>query len=430
MFSVFLSVPLWQKYTVASTYQFFKTKQMQKRIAFIIIFLMFLTVQIDAQTSDTSSQNTKSKTPKFGKGIAYIAQDSSFSFLFHFRMQHLLVATFDEASKEWSSQFLVRRARLKFGGYALTPQLSYKVELGISNRDISIDKEDGNGKGASRIILDAVLKWKFSKNWALWVGQTKLPSNRERTISSSNLQFVNRSLVNSRFTIDRDMALQLKGKYKLGKTIIAPSFSISQGEGRNITSLNFGGYDYTARLDFLPTGAFAKKGDYIVTDFVREKTPKIAFGVLLDYNDRAVRQGGQIGAFVRDSIGEYAENSLTTFMADVIFKYRGFSFLTEYATKSAHKNIEGLSKGFKTGNGFVIQAGYLFKNNVELAARYTTIRKDNRFSSVKDEDEITIGFSKYIVKHFLKIQTDLSRTIPPLAVGGKVRFRAQLEMQF
>ena len=403
---------------------------MQKRIGLIITILMIIVFQMSAQTAASSNQKTKNKTPKFGKGISYVAQDSSFSFKFHMRMQHLFVATFDETSEDWSSQFLVRRARLKFGGFAWTPKLSYKVELGLTNRDISVNKEDGNGRGASRIILDAVLKWKFSKNWALWVGQTKLPGNRERVISSANLQFVNRSLVNSRFNLDRDAGIQLRGKYKVGKTLIVPSFSISQGEGRDITSLNFGGHDYTAHLDFLPLGKFSKKGDYIGSDLAREKTPKIAFGFTYDYNDRAVRQGGQLGSFVRDSTGAYAENSLTAFMADMMFKYQGFSLMTEYAVKSADKKIEGLSKGFKTGNGFVIQAGYLFKNNVELAARYTTIRSDNHFSGIKDEDEITIGFSKYIVGHALKIQTDLSRTISPIATKGNIRFRAQVEMQF
>ncbi len=31
-------------------------------------------------------------------------------------------------------------------------------------------------------------------------------------------------------------------------------FSIAQGEGRNITSGNIGGHQYTGRLEFLPLG--------------------------------------------------------------------------------------------------------------------------------------------------------------------------------
>ena len=106
-------------------------------------------------------QTTKPKVPKFGKGISFMAKDSSFSTKFHLRMQNLYVASYDEASEETSSQFLVRRFRLKWGGFAFTPKLKYKVELGMSNRDISTNSEDGNTRGGARVILDAVLKWKF-----------------------------------------------------------------------------------------------------------------------------------------------------------------------------------------------------------------------------------------------------------------------------
>ena len=124
-------------------------------------------------------------------------------------------------------------------------------------------------------------RWgEFAKKWELWVGQTKLPGNRERVISSANLQFVDRSLVNSRFNIDRDAGIQLRGKIPMGeKAYIAPSFAITMGEGRNITSNNQGGYDYTAHLDIVPLGKFAKKGDYVTADLAREQTPKISFGL-------------------------------------------------------------------------------------------------------------------------------------------------------
>jgi len=344
-------------------------------------------------------QKTQVKIPKFGKGINYMSADSSFTAKFNLRMQHLFVGTYDQTlegddisfNDRYTSQFLVRRFRLKWGGHAFTPNLKYKVELGMSNRDVSTSSEDGNTKGGARLILDAVLKWKFTKNWELWVGQTKLPGNRERVISSGSLQFVDRSLVNSRFNIDRDAGIQLRGKLPIGeKAYIAPSLAITMGEGRNITSDNQGGYDYTAHLDIVPLGKFSKKGDYFSADLAREQSPKIAFGLTFDYNDGAVRQGGQLKSFVRDSTGEaYAENSLTSFMADMIFKYKGLS-----------------------------------------ALRYTTISNDGDFSGLKDENEITLGLSKYIVGHKLKVQTDIARVAETGESDGDIRFRAQVEMQF
>ena len=44
----------------------------------------------------------------------------------------------------------------------------------------------------------------------------KLPGNVERVVSSANLQLIDRSLLNSRFNIDRDLGIQLRHKTKLG----------------------------------------------------------------------------------------------------------------------------------------------------------------------------------------------------------------------
>lgn len=368
---------------------------------------------------------------QFGKGVKYMPKDSSFTMKFNLRFQSLYNLTYDEASESTSSNFLIRRARLKFGGYAFKPNIQYKAEFGLSSNDISTDNEDGNTRGASRFILDAIVKWKFSKNLTLWVGQTKLPGNRERVISSANLQFVDRSRLNSRLNIDRDAGIQLRGKFKAGKSVIKPSLSVSMGEGRNITKGNFGGYCYTGHVDFLAMGEFTKKGDYIGSDIYREAKPKLAIGLTYDYNDGAIRQSGQLGKFVRDSTGVYAENTLMTYFADMMFKYNGWSVMSAFGAKSSDKNIDGLSSNFRTGSAFNFQLGYLFKCNWEVAGRYTIIRTDDEtYSSLNDENRYTLGISRYVVGHNLKIQSDITRIIAPEAQDGQWRFRMQVEMQF
>ena len=189
------------------------------------------------------------------------------------------------------SSFLVRRARLKFGGFAFSPKLTYKLELGLSNRDIGGASEYTNN--APRYILDAVVKWNFYKNFSLWAGQTKLPGNRERVISSGNLQFVDRSKLNSNFNIDRDMGLQIRHHFNLSdKFLVRDMFSISQGEGRNVTTGNLGGHQYTARVEILPFGKFTGKGDYSGSDLKREQTPKFSLGATYNFNDKAVKDKG------------------------------------------------------------------------------------------------------------------------------------------
>ena len=380
-------------------------------------------------TASTVSAQS-SKTSSFGKGINFITDDSTLKVKFHYRMQQLYVASYD--GTDWSSNALMRRSRIKLDGYALTPKLVYKVELGLTGRDMSVSSEAGQGRGSSRLILDAALKYQMNKHWQLWAGQTKLPGNRERVVSSANLQFVDRSNVNSKFNIDRDMGIQLHGKFKAGDMVIRPKFALSNGEGRDITEGNHGGLCYTARLDFLPFGSFeGKKQDYVLSDLTRQSKPKLAIGVTYNQNQNAVRQQGQLGRFVTDSLGNFVENTLTHVAADLLFKYQGFSVLAEYAMTEGAKQLVDVSRNFNTGSGINVQAGYLLKSNWEFAARYTSVAPDNAtFSGIREQNEYTLGISRYISGHNLKIQSDygMIETVATSSTSS-YRFRLQVEMQ-
>ena len=122
-----------------------------------------------------STNAQKSNAPKFGKGLFnLIGQDSTWSMKVGLRFQSLATSSWDASAglSNPASSFLIRRSRLKFDGFAYSPKLKYKVELGLSNRDQSgASKYTSN---APRYILDAVLKWNFSGNFVLWFGQTSM----------------------------------------------------------------------------------------------------------------------------------------------------------------------------------------------------------------------------------------------------------------
>ena len=323
---------------------------------------------------------------------------------------------------------------MKFEGFAFDPKLKYKIELGLTNRDISGAKPET--KNAPLVILDALAKWKFAKNTELWIGQTKLPGNRERVISSGNLQFVDRSQVNSKFTIDRDAGLQIRHKFS---DMFKGAVAISKGEGRNITVDNIGGYEYTARVDMFPFGQFTKKGDYSGSDLQREPTPKLSIGATFDYNDDSPRSRGNLGDFINNtSESGYAEADLTTVFIDMMLKYKGFSLEGEYANKSTDdplaRNADGTPTGtpadrdlYYVGKGYNLQMGYLTKKDWELAARYTHINPETLVDP--DYSEYTLGFSKYIHGHKLKIQSDITyRDIDDGALNGGLNYRVQLDI--
>lgn len=371
---------------------------------------------------------------KFGKGIRLITVDSTFSLNFAARFQSLYIVdgVIDDGEiTDGSSQFLIRRSRFKFDGHAYSPKLKYKLEIGLSNRDISGALPET--KNADRLILDALIKYNFYKGFTLWAGQTKLPGNRERVISSGNLQFVDRSKLNSKYNIDRDMGVQLHHKHKIGKMIIKEVFSLSQGEGRNVTSDNIGGLDYTSRIEFLPFGAFSGKGDYVGSAVKREESPKLSIGVTYDFHDRAARQKGQLGNFIIGSDGEYVTSSLEALFIDMMFKYKGISVMAEYVDKSGDNvnavDQQGFSQGyFYTGTGLNAQVGYMFKSNWEVASRATYINPESAIGQ-NNIDEYTFGVSKFISGHKLKVQSDVSYTKEETK-NDKLTFRVQFDLHF
>lgn len=386
----------------------------------LVGFLIFTSFSTYSQTSVEA---------KFGKGIRIVAQDSSFALKFSTRFQTLYSGTLNTASDDYNDQLLIRRARLKFEGFAYSPKLEYKIELGLSNRDIG-GRDLPQNNFADNIILDAVLKWNFYKNFELWVGQTKLPGNRERVVSSQKLQFVDRSILNSYFNIDRDIGIQLQHSFNIDNVVFRENFSISMGEGRNVTGTNAGGYDYTLRGEILPFGEFEGGGDYVGSDLEREESPKLAIGFSYDFNDRASREGGQTGRYLNGN------RDLSTIFIDGMFKYKGSSLMFEYAHKEAldgpvvrssdlNNEIE-LLQYFDTGSGFNIQYGYLFKNDFELAGRYSHVKPEDIVFENK-HTEYTLGLSKYIVGHSLKIQSDIS-LVQEQSQDDELRFRLQIEM--
>ena len=388
------------------------------------IFLCFFAGTLQAQESNA---------PKFGKGLFnLVGQDSSWTMKVGLRFQLLSSSIFSEDHQP-EHNFLVRRSRLKFDGYAFSPKLRYKFELGLSNRDMSGTSQFT--RNSPRFIMDAVVMWNFYENFELWVGQTKLPGNRERVISSANLETVDRSLLNGEFNIDRDIGLQLHHETNwFGNFITREIVAVSQGEGRNVTSGNEGGHQFTGRVEFLPFGNFKSKGDYTGADLERHENPRLSIGVTYDYNNNAVRERSNLGTYMETDTG-FHETDISTFFIDAHLKYRGFSFLGEYADRNADdpiaKNSDGTLTGdiVEVGNALNLQAGILNKSNWQFLGRYTHMELDKEITGRNPVEQYTIGISKYFVGHKLKIQSDLSM-LDAQTDSNEYMFRLQFELHF
>ena len=137
----------------------------------------------------------------FGKGIQFTSSDSLFTLALSGRVQSLFEARRDITNETGGADFLLRRCRLNFQGTALNPNFTYRIQIGFAQGDIT----SGNSTMQNNLVLrDAMLFYRANKWLRVGFGQTKLPGNRQRQVSSANLQLVERSIANNNFTLDRD----------------------------------------------------------------------------------------------------------------------------------------------------------------------------------------------------------------------------------
>jgi len=384
-----------------------------------------------------SNLNAQVIYPKFGKGIQMTAADTSFYLKLGFRFQTLYTNQWDAGETGLSdlgnreSAIFIRRSRLKFDGWAVNKNLKYKAELALSNRDNG-GGNSGDFSNAANIILDAFVQYKFYKGLSIRVGQFKMPGNRERVISSGNLQFVDRSRLNSRYTLDRDVGIMFINKHGLGdRFVMKEMLAMSSGEGKNITSGNIGGHAYALRIEALPFGEFQSKGDYIGSAIKYEERPKLSVGVTYDINNQAGRTRGQKGSFISDAANL---KDLSSIFVDLMFKHKNLSIMAEYAQRATNDDdpnvydeADNILATYYMGSGLNLSAGYMLPNNWEIAARWTNITPQDGVAN--NEVQNTIGLSRYFVGHKLKIQTDATfRSVEDS--NNSLLYRIQMDFHF
>ena len=268
-------------------------------------------------------------------GLEVATKDSSFYANFRFRMQNRIGAYTNGGDDFGISEFdaRVRRLRLRADGYVLSPKLGYSIQLAFTRSD-----QDFDNTGIANIVRDAVVFYHFTDNFYVAFGQNKLPGNRQRVNSSGQLQFAERSIVNGAFTVDRDFGLKAYYNNDIGSVPYRLKAAISTGEGRSVNDTD-NGLAYTGRFEILPLGLFKNEGDYSEGDLEREEKPKLAIGAGYSYNVRTNRTGGQLGKDL------YAARDMGTAMLDLIFKYNGWAFQSEYMSRDSDDPLTFNDKG-------------------------------------------------------------------------------------
>ena len=328
----------------------------------IILLLMSGQIAVFAQETPAVSFFTRKQ-----KGFGIVTADSTYSLKFQFRMQNraaFVSRDLDDLAAE-SFELRIRRLRLKFEGFVYDPKLTYYIQLSFSRGDMDWrGPENSIANSSPNVVRDAVIYYNPTKNLRLGFGQTKLPGNRQRVVSSGDQQFADRSLVNSTFNIDRDFGFFA---HLTSKFIILRG-AITSGEGRNSLRSN-NGLAYTGRIEFLPFGRFTGENDYIEGDLEREQLPKLSLAGTFSHNDRAVRESGQLGEDL------FTPRTIRNLEFDALLKYNGWAWYNEYmqriSSNPVTQNPDDSSIRFVyAGKGYLSQLSYLFRNNIEIAGRY------------------------------------------------------------
>jgi hypothetical protein len=362
---------------------------MKKTIFIAISFLIVL-----------SSFGQTTLKSKFGKPYTYTTKDSSFQFSFGGRMQQRFVVTDPVGTGNATDDFILNRARLKSKGYLFTSKLKYAYQ-----QDVLI---------ADNVVMDFILDYHFTENFNVFIGRYKNPSHVSFEISSQKTSYPEREIFHEVFTTDRAEGIQAKYKFKIGKMVVTERIALTDEHWiKNLGKAD--NLDVTGRLAIFPFGEFTKKNYLLGADLMREQKLKLMIGAMYDYNANTNLAGGRTGAELISTA------DLSIFVLDAVAKYKGFTFMTQYAKRTIEA---GNNVGFTLGEGFMGKLSYLNKKEYEFTGRYSQIDaiKTNQYS---------VGINKYIVQNNLKIQYSFDYNDDVSATNTDVVVQTlQLELAF
>lgn len=354
-----------------------------------------------------------------GDGLVIESRDDQFALAIRPRVQLLATLVYPEADDGFSGDiyvdagnvdlgFSIRRARVVFGGWFFGRENRFKLELAISPADMGYTPETGPTRTP---LLDWYLEFRHLRELEVRVGQYKLPFNRERVISSGDLQMVDRSIVNAELTIDRDLGIDIRSRDFLGAGFLRYYAGLSTGEGRDAGFGDDLSFWYFGRVEVLPLGMF---DDYTEADLARTATPRLSIGAAYAFMHEAPRLRGALGP-VADDGGTTDYHTVT---ADAVFKWAGLSLFAEMIWREGSRNpgtaVDAMGNPepitpARNGIGWFVQAGYLLPGiDLEFAARYGMLHPlgEATNTSMSERGELGGAVSYYFGGHSFKLQLD------------------------
>ncbi|MDO9214422.1 MAG: porin [Methylococcales bacterium] len=372
----------------------------------------------------------------YGKrGFEFKTDDGKFSLAIQNRLQLRYATPFDADPRTLSdleqdkSSFMVRRARTKLSGNLYWPYLKYYLQYDWSQPVL----RDAN------LTLD---KFKWAEFRA---GRGKVQYNDERVTSSGNQQFVNRSIVNDVFTVDRQQGVDIKGnlfpKEWYDFSYYAGVYS-GQGIGQRLNDDD--NMMWSGRLQWNPLGG---EMPFSQSDIEFHKEPNLNFAFAANTNqspctafETDTNSCRALTGFTVGRAGQYRVNQM---MQETRFKWQGLSIQQETHWKDITDTLRPQTDQFRQINlmGGYVQAGYFFHNlidiipkNLEFAGRYAYVDKysTSRTTTIGSQTETSGVMTYFFNGHSNKVNFQVSRLTAANNIlrGDNMRYWMQWDVSF
>lgn len=360
-----------------------------------------------------------------GKGLKLSSRDERFAISLGLRTGVLYSLRHDPEATTHALD--LRRLRLLLFGNAFGRHNTFYVQMAFTPREL--DLRDGVVHDSP--VLDTYLRFTQLRDATVTIGQYRVPFSRERNVSDVNPLLVDRSLVNSEFSLDRDIGLGLHSDDLAGLKRLRYFAGVYLGEGRDTGRFTDAGLLYVARADLLPFGLF---DDYESSDLARSRKFRVSLGAAYAFHDRAKRDRGTVGDPYADG-GTMSAHNVT---ADLAARWAGWSLDAAYhwrhawRTPGAAVDADGTPVApiaARSGQGWMIQTALLIPcTRLEPAFRWSGARGLGD-TSMPDRNELGGGLNYYFYGHNLKLQLDAFHTAPRGAwARGEDMLRVQIQI--
>jgi phosphate-selective porin OprO/OprP len=277
----------------------------------------------------------------------------------------------------------------------------------VYDRSLTVHFQLNGGEGKV-VAEDLYLRWDARPWLGVMVGQNEVPYNRQHITLEAYQELIDRSVVDARFTLQRDIGISTyvhDARHRV--ELVAGVFNGARQNAANDDDT----YMTTARLEVSPWGTIA----FREADLDDSPRPRLSVAVAGAYNPkRVVPPAGTAAEATMRHVGQGE--------VETTLRYRGRSLTTE-----AHARRQEDERGaLRVDEGALLQAGYfVVPHHVQLSARRAVVVGD--LGSAEVATETTAGATYYVRGHRVKVQLDAS-FLETRGGQSVTRVRVQLEL--